>query len=589
MSDQASEPSKPDEAGRPVRSAGAAAEPGAAQPEARPAAAVPAEQPGGTEAKKPAGTAAEPRADQTPAAEAEPGGTADSVQGPGQPAGGVVSQAAGPRMASVPNQQALPPMAPLPHQPAAWTPQPVPPMFDDFWPRPEPSAAPAALLAAVLGGAAAAVFVPLGAPGIGWPLLGLVTAAGLLLVGRKAGRKVHIGQIGWAVLALLLLAVCAFRAAEWLTTLCVLTAAVAGTLAVTGARTVLSFALAGIAIPIATLRALPWTVRGTRELRRTRGGLRLAVSVLVSIVLLVVFGALFASADENFAELVATILPTLNAETVFRWTFVFVLFAAGTLGAAFTTARPPELAERTNPVRTLRRLEWALPIGVLVVLFAAFVAVQSTPMFGGEQHVLTTDRLTFSGYARSGFWQLMVVTILTLPIIGAAARWAPKESRLDRNLLRGLAGALAVLTLVIVASALLRMSAYQAAYGYTVLRVLVMTCELWLGVVYLLIIAAGVRLRAAWLPRAVVGTAMAALLALAAINPEGLIAEGNIARYQQTGKLDAFYLSLLSSDAIPALQQLPEPTRQKIVAGIVNELDEKDWRSWNLSDHLAPR
>ncbi|MFD1050426.1 DUF4153 domain-containing protein [Kibdelosporangium lantanae] len=64
----------------------------------------------------------------------------------------------------------------------------------------------------------------------------------------------------------------------------------------------------------------------------------------------------------------------------------------------------------------------------------------------------------------------------------------------DRVFLRSLLGALCLLMLVVVASALTRMWAYQEAYGFTVMRLLVEACELWLGVVYLLVIAAGVRL-----------------------------------------------------------------------------------------------
>ncbi|QUH06166.1 DUF4173 domain-containing protein [Saccharopolyspora erythraea] len=316
--------------------------------------------------------------------------------------------------------------------------------------------------------------------------------------------------------------------------------------------------------------------------------MRIAASVAVGVLLLLVFGALFAGADDGFAGLVRALTPRLDGLTLFRWTFVFGFFALVCLGAAFTLVRPPQVAEAAGSARTLRRLEWAIPVGLLVLLFAVFVAVQSTPMFGGGQHVQHTERLTYAGYARSGFWQLMLVTILTLPVIAAAARWAPKRSALDRNLLRGLAGMLAVLTLLIVFSALMRMWAYQAAYGYTVLRLLVMACELWLGVVYLLVIAAGVRLRARRLPNAVVGTGMLALLGLAALNPEGLIAGRNIDRFETTGRLDGHYLAELSADAVPALSRLPERERTWIIDTIGRSAPDGDWRTWNLSDHLAP-
>ena len=100
--------------------------------------------------------------------------------------------------------------------------------------------------------------------------------------------------------------------------------------------------------------------------------------------------------------------------------------------------------------------------------------------------------------------------MLTLLVIGVAGRVAPRVERVDRLLLRVLLGTLAVCTLAIVASAVRRLSLYEDAYGFTRLRVLVGAVELWLGVVYLLVVLAGVRLRAGWLPRAVAGTGLAA-------------------------------------------------------------------------------
>jgi hypothetical protein len=111
---------------------------------------------------------------------------------------------------------------------------------------------------------------------------------------------------------------------------------------------------------------------------------------------------------------------------------------------------------------------------------------------------------------------------------------------------------------------------------------LVEVCEAWLGVVFLLVVAAGVRLRAVWLPRAMVATAVLALLGLAASNPDGQIANRNISRYQQTHRLDVDYLSRLSADAVPALRRLP--TEDGVCAiGPNLQANPDDWRSWNYA------
>jgi uncharacterized protein DUF4153 len=47
------------------------------------------------------------------------------------------------------------------------------------------------------------------------------------------------------------------------------------------------------------------------------------------------------------------------------------------------------------------------------------------------------------------------------------------------------------------------------------------------------------------------------LLVIAALDPERFVAERNVARYGETGKIDESYLASLSADATPALAALP--------------------------------
>jgi hypothetical protein len=128
------------------------------------------------------------------------------------------------------------------------------------------------------------------------------------------------------------------------------------------------------------------------------------------------------------------------------------------------------------------------------------------------------------------------------------------------------------------------MHLYQEAYGLTRLRLLVSAFELWLGLVFALVLAAGIRLRAAWLPRAVVGSAVVALFALVAINPDAYIAERNVERFEQTGRIDTAYLNGLSADAATVLMRLPEPQRSCSLRSLHDELAEADsWTAFNLA------
>ena len=466
-------------------------------------------------------------------------------------------------------------------------------------------ASPVAIAAIGVAAAVAAVSVPLDRAGVGW-LVTAVAGTAALMVARKIPARPLAGapaplvvrepkpagwdRYAWAAATVALLAVGTLRSAGWLFLLCIATATLTGALALTGGRTMRSIA-AGYTMPVfAAFRSLPWLARGAARLRRpaeAAANVRVAATVAVSIALLTVFGALFASADAAFADALSELSPNIDVPTTARWIFVFAVATLALGGAAFLRAGPPSLSELdVTEGRKVNRYEWAVPLGLLVLLFAGFVAVQLTVLFGGNRHVLETDGLTYADYARGGFWQLSFVTGLTLVVLAGAARWAPREKAADRTLIRVLLGALAVLTLVIVGSALHRMNLYADTYGLTRLRLLVACCEAYLGLVLLLVLVAGIRIRAAWLPRVAIAAGVLALLGLAAANPDRLIAEHNV---RLDRAVDLVYLGNLSPDAVAGLDGL-DPARRDCVLGHLGlwlDAHPDDWRGWNLGREQA--
>ncbi|WP_405115295.1 DUF4173 domain-containing protein [Micromonospora sp. NBC_01405] len=409
--------------------------------------------------------------------------------------------------------------------------------------------------------------------------------------GRAEGRAPRLapGRLVWAVATIALVSVGYVRAAGWLFVLCLLAAVVTGVLAVVGGRTPLGMLTAAWITPAAPFRALPWAGRGLP--RSGPGGSTVGrglATVAASVALLLVFGLLFSSADAVFADLVTGLLPEVSVGATIGWLFRCALIGGGLLGAAYLLAAPADLdGLRAAPAQPVRRLEWVVPLALLDALFAAFVLVQLTVLFGGSAHVLRTAGLSYAQYGRGGFWQLLAVAALTLLVIAGATRWAPRTTRADRLLFRLLLGTLTALSLVVVVSALHRMQVYADAYGATRLRLMVAAVELWLGVLFVLVGVAVVRLRANWLPPLVVGTAVLALLGLAAVNPDRLIAERNVDRYRLTGMIDVQYASRLSADAVPALDRLPEPLRSCALRNIALDLPVDHVRTANLGRAAA--
>jgi uncharacterized protein DUF4153 len=462
----------------------------------------------------------------------------------------------------------------------------------DKWPGPERARGWRVPAAVALGGLGAAIFTPLGHTGIGWFLAGLSVAAAVVVTVRRAVAAEPAAdrwmRLAWTVAALALLAVPAFRNAWWLVAFCVLGALACAALGIIGGRQVRSMLFSQAAAAFAAFRGIPWVARHL-EIRGRDGApvgvvRRVVVSVLVTGLVLLVFGTLLASADAAFARILSDGAPSMDAVGAFRWIFLLVFGALTVVAAAYTLSAPPNLSQMDAAGdRKLGLLEWALPIGGLVLLFAGFVEVQFTVLFGGQRHVLDTAGLSYADYARSGFWQLFAVTLLTLAVLGGVTRWARRESNTERVVLRVLLGLLCALSVVIVISALYRMNTYQQVYSFTGERVFVMAFEILLGTIFLMIMAAGIRWRGAWIPRLTAGLAVVMLLSLAVLNPEDYVARLNIERYQQIGKIDAWYLRALSADATPALTQLPDAVRRCTLSWIASDLAKPDpWYAWNL-------
>jgi hypothetical protein len=197
--------------------------------------------------------------------------------------------------------------------------------------------------------------------------------------------------------------------------------------------------------------------------------------------------------------------------------------------------------------------------------------------------VLDTAGLTYSEYARQGFWQLIAAASLTLVVVAMSLRLATVRSRADRMLLRGLVGALCVLTLVIVASAIQRLHLYEDAFGLTRERLAAATFSLAVGGLFVLVIVAGLvpPVRAHFARIALAGAA-AGLLAFSLSNPDGRVAARNVDRWSDTGDLDVAYAQSLSADAVPAFAELPEPLRERVLEPYRERLAGGDsWSSAN--------
>ncbi|TDC42366.1 DUF4173 domain-containing protein [Actinomadura sp. KC345] len=464
------------------------------------------------------------------------------------------------------------------------------------WKRPplpmSPALAAGAAIAAVIGAVTVGPSLRSGRFGVGL----LIAAAAVAYVAGasawSAGRLVRArsSRGGWRfnltggvflLLAVLLSATPAIRDADWIVVSALALAVATGSYAVCGGRSWAEVIGGGLAVVPASGYMIPWAARGTyRAASRGRGSAWPAIRTgLIVTVLLVVFGGLFIGADAAFGDLAAGLAPEVSAGSV----VLYVFAGAATLvlacaGAFLAQAPPPLRLLNPDPAEPAGRWSWVVPIAALDLLFLLFCAIQARMFLADDKdELLRSTGLTYAEYAREGFFQLVIVTVLVLVVVAAAMRYAPSAARADRVAVRALLGLLCALTIVVVAVALRRLYLYEETFGWTRLRLWVHAFELWLGFVVVLVAVAGVvKGRVAWLPRMVAASGAIAMIALVSVNPDGFIAEHNVERYEETGKLDTYYLRDLSADAVPALDRLPEPQRSCALHGIAADLREDE-------------
>lgn len=441
------------------------------------------------------------------------------------------------------------------------------------------------LWSGAVAGLVAAVLLPdRTTPGVAW-VLAAWTLAAAVLIGRRGAPRPDAWQLACGATALALGSLPVWTADEVTVVLALLAAAGLAVLATAGGRTwraVVAPALRTVVVATGTFGAATSTLqRVTRDHARAPLRRHLATAA-TTLLLLAVFGSLFASADATFARLVDTVVPTLSIDVLLAR--VVVAFVLASVALVLVRSRvAPQDDEVTPPRGRLHGSQWQIPVGALVVLFAAFVAVQPATLFGGDEVVQGTAGLTYADHAREGFAQLLTAGVLTLGVVGVIARHAVVDRTRDRRRRAWLLGALCLLTLVVLASAFHRLSLYEDAFGATPDRLTARATIVWLAGVFTAVLALGAVRHTGGLPRTLVLWTGVALLGFGLLRPDALIARTNVDRFLETGHLDVALLARLSDDAATELARLPDPVRACVVerrrAGPVRDL--RDPLAWN--------
>lgn len=271
------------------------------------------------------------------------------------------------------------------------------------------------------------------------------------------------------------------------------------------------------------------------------------LSVLIVIPVIIIILALLSSADMIFNNIFNNFFDILKKFSIDnllgRLITMFILFiylgsTISYLIFGFSKEEDKIIKEHKIENFTIKLLLTSLNI---IYIFFDFIQIRSLIFHQGLTNI------NYAEYARSGFFQLMFISVINIVII-LLSKKSNKETRYNNAM--GII--MILLTFVIIVSSFLRMYMYESAYGYTLLRLLVYVSLITETILLIPTLVYIINPKINILNYYVIITTIAyTTLSLSPV--DYFIAKNNINRYYKTNKIDINYLVNESSDNIPLL------------------------------------
>lgn len=318
--------------------------------------------------------------------------------------------------------------------------------------------------------------------------------------------------------------------------------------------------------------------------------------IIITVPVLIVFILLFSSADLVFHKYLLDLVNIeIKPETIQRAILILIstsLFI-GAYSYLFRKDVNPNHTAPTTSSAHLGHIETSILLGSVNVLFLLFVIVQIAYLFGGES-MIAIEGFTYASYVHRGFFELVAVAVISFFMLLNAEKYIVKKDGANSTLFKVLSTALIAQVLVIMGSAFMRLSIYEAAYGFTTLRLYTHTFIVFLGIIFaFLLYKIYIDSRENMLAFRIFIAVIVFVAGMNVLNPDAFIAQKNLDRYKETGKLDGNYMANLSEDALPVSIEIitfPYSEEKAAFEDLIHwnsEWNKKpykaQWQSWNLS------
>ena len=333
------------------------------------------------------------------------------------------------------------------------------------------------------------------------------------------------------------------------------------------------------------------------NLKRYRTASRVLMGLAAALPILLVAGFLLGRADAVFGSMVVHWMETfLNV-----WTILIMVsmtaFGAFGVYCLICGACMDQISGKEKTMRTHEPVTAITCMSAVALLYLFFSGIQVIYLFLGKGSL--PEGVTYSSYARQGFFQLLFVAVMNLVMVLMNLKFF-KRSRFLNGVLTVICGC----TYVMIASAAYRMVLYVGEYHLTYLRVLVLWFLLLLACMMVGVVILIYRNRFPLFGWCLVMISVF-FVGFSYMRPDRVIADYNAAHVGEWSDSDFTYMTqALSADAVPVVLEALEDNAvlgrfysggrteflteyYRWVISKNYQVGAADFRTWNLSFEKA--
>jgi hypothetical protein len=278
--------------------------------------------------------------------------------------------------------------------------------------------------------------------------------------------------------------------------------------------------------------------------------------VFITFPIIGVFSVLLSLSDTNFAQILGDTIMSFTRYFSFVG-LVRLGFILGTTiliyGLGFILKSNKESKKEPTVSKSNEVINWESVIlfSSIILLFGSYIILQASYLIGGKSFIAKIDG-TYAEFAKRGFFELSIITILIFGIV-LTTDYIINKTRIKSKIFSALAAIIITQTFILLLSAWSKLALYIQGYGYTNLRLYTQVWIICMGLSFILLFVRELNfLKPNIFSNGVFVIFLSGLIVLNIINPEYTIAKYNLSQTNWNISEIGNY----GYDAYPAINQL---------------------------------